>query len=110
MMTAGNRINPIEMSNHNFSFIEVRVRAAILAGAGAKDQLAFRCEVDNTPGGCIALRPIEPNLGEIKRLFVRQEFRGMDNAIALYKSLGFREIPPYYDNPVPDALYMELNL
>jgi putative acetyltransferase len=34
----------------------------------------------------------------------------MDRAIALYRSIGFREIPPYYDNPVEGALFMELAL
>src|SRR6267142_456027 len=34
----------------------------------------------------------------------------MDQAIALYRSLGFKEIEPYYDNPVKDATFMELNL
>jgi ribosomal protein S18 acetylase RimI-like enzyme len=34
----------------------------------------------------------------------------MEPAIALYRSLGFREIPPYYDNPIPNAAYFELDL
>ncbi len=34
----------------------------------------------------------------------------MDQAIVLYRSLGFHEIEPYYDNPVPGATFMELSL
>ena len=34
----------------------------------------------------------------------------MNDAIALYRSLGFTEIEPYYDNPVPGAKFMELDL
>ena len=34
----------------------------------------------------------------------------MDTAIALYRSMSFREIPAYYGNPVPNALYFELTL
>jgi GNAT superfamily N-acetyltransferase len=34
----------------------------------------------------------------------------MDNAIRLYRQLGFKEIAAYRQNPIPEALYMELEL
>jgi ribosomal protein S18 acetylase RimI-like enzyme len=94
----------------------------------------------SAPAGCGALRPIAPGIAELKRMWVSPAFRGrglgraiaeallaaaraqgyraarldtldtMREARALYAALGFREIPAYYPNPLPGALYMELPL
>lgn len=34
----------------------------------------------------------------------------MKDAVAMYRKMGFREIPPYCENPCDGALYMELDL
>jgi hypothetical protein len=34
----------------------------------------------------------------------------MNEAIGLYQSFGFKQITPYYHNPVPGAMFMELDL
>jgi putative acetyltransferase len=34
----------------------------------------------------------------------------MEKAVELYRSFGFEEIEPYYGNPTPQTLYMELKL
>jgi GNAT superfamily N-acetyltransferase len=91
--------------------------------------------------GCVALRKTDDGICEMKRLFLRDKFRGkglgrrlidgvireakqigydrmrldtlppkMNDAIALYRSYGFKQIAPYYNNPVPGAMFMELNL
>lgn len=97
--------------------------------------------VDGEPAGCVALRPLEEGIAEMKRLYVRSEFRGaglglslvervlqearergyarvrldtvpsiMPGAVALYGRLGFQAIPPYFENPVPGAVFLELRL
>lgn len=95
---------------------------------------------DGQTAGCIALRPLGPGVCEMKRLYVRPAFRShgigsvlvdriiqearqagyqhmrldtlpsMARALALYRRLGFREIAPYYENPVEGAVFLELQL
>jgi len=110
--------------------------AAATAGrpwAAAAGCIALRPRGVDSPG---VLSP-GAQICEMKRLYVRPPFRGkglgrvlcrrlieeaaalgyrrmrldtlssMGEAIALYRSLGFREIEPYYDNPLPGPLFFE---
>lgn len=94
----------------------------------------------NESAGCVALRPLEPDTCEMKRLYVRPPYRTagvgrllaerviheaaiagyrcmrldtlpiMEAALQLYRLLGFREIAPYTANPVKGAVFLELQL
>jgi putative acetyltransferase len=44
------------------------------------------------------------------RRIVLDTMSGMHAAQAMYRSLGFIEIAPYYVNPLPDISYMQLDL
>ena len=44
------------------------------------------------------------------RQMLLDTLRTMSTAIAIYRSLGFKSIPSYYDNPVPDAIFFAKTL
>lgn len=98
-------------------------------------------EYESQVAGCVALHKLADGICEMKRLYLRPQFRGkglgralagriiaearqigyqrmrldtvepvMKDAVAMYRRIGFREIAPYCQNPMPGALYMELLL
>ena len=114
---------------------------ATLPGAYAPPRGGLWLAGDATaPCGCIALRPLDGQDAELKRLYVAPAARGsglgrrltetaiaharaagyraikldtlaqMRSARALYASLGFVPCAAYYHNPLGGTLYMQLTL
>ena len=97
-------------------------------------------ESSGTPTGCAALRSLESAICELKRVYVRPNFRGtglgrrltesamqaargmgythmrldtlaeLAAAQRLYEHLGFRDIPAYYGEPMAEQRFMEAAL
>jgi GNAT superfamily N-acetyltransferase len=125
----------------DLSFQEIDAELGDLAATyGPPDGQILVGLVDGEIAGCVALRPLEEDCCEMKRLYVRPAFRSaglgrrlavavidaasrlgyarmridtlpqMGAARKLYASLGFREIEPYRFNPIPGTAFMELAL
>ena len=100
----------------------------------------FLYKEDDEYIGCIAIRKLDVDTGELKRMYIRHAYqqKGYGNlllqhalmlankynykrirldtlshmipAINLYQKNGFREIPAYYYNPEPTAVFFEKEL
>lgn len=107
---------------------------------GPPDGIVIIAYVDGRSAGCAALHMLSPDVCEMKRLYVRYEYRSlgigrklierileeasgrkysyirldtlptMEKAQLLYKSFGFYDIEPYVYNPVPGTRYLERKL
>jgi GNAT superfamily N-acetyltransferase len=131
---AGSLGFPLDFQNFDRELAE-------LPGAYAPPEGALLlARVDGAVAGCVALRFLETETCELKRLFVRPAHRGlglgrllatatlaearrvgyrrirldttpgMEAAQALYVQLGFSDIAPYTTNPVAGTRFLELDL
>lgn len=125
----------------DLSFQDFEMELMTLPGKYAPPDGALILAVVNGRGaGCVALRKINGDTCEMKRLYVRVPYRGqgigrqlvyeiieeakklnykyirldtlatMESAQKLYLSLGFCDIEPYTYNPIEGTRFMELKL
>ena len=89
----------------------VALRPATMPGAGEIKRLYLRPAARGQALGRRLAEAIIARAGEVGHArVVLDTLAGMDAARHLYASLGFRATRPYYDNPLPGTLYMELEL
>ena len=111
-----------------------------LAEVSSRYAVLLLAEQDGATAGCVGLRDLDPDTAEMKRLYVRPAYRGrgigrqlaqaaiaaargrgckcvvldslasMHAALALYRALDFREVPPYLARPTPGASCFSLSL
>ena len=107
---------------------------------GLPDGRLYLVRQGDVPVGCIALRRLDDERCEMKRLYIRPAFRGhglgerlvrriiddarnigyrcilldtlpfLTTAIALYRRLGFVDTPRYNDSLLDDTVYMRYDL
>ena len=127
--------------NIDLEFQNFKHELADLPGAyGGPRGALLLAWIDDAIAGCVAMRPLEAGICEMKRLWVRPEFRGrgvgealaraimqraaqsgyvrmrldtlpkMAAAQSIYAALGFQPIGPYYRNPDACTVYLEAQL
>jgi GNAT superfamily N-acetyltransferase len=126
----------VDLSFQGFAEEMARLPGEYLPPRG---RLLLACDA-GADAACGALRPLEADIAELKRMWVRPGFRGrglglllarrliddarvagyrrlrldtlvhMREANRLYERLGFVDIPAYRTNPLPGARYLELDL
>ena len=107
---------------------------------GAPCRVLMLAEIEDRMAGCVAVRPMDGAICELKRLYVRSAYRGtglgrrltetalqaaremgyrrirldtlpqMQAAQRLYEDLGFHDIPAHYGEPIAGQRFMEATL
>ena len=144
----------LEIQKYDYELKDLKVKYGMpqgrlyIAFADSSESAAKRITAGETTGvaaadkaaGCIGLKRIDDTACEMKRLYVRPEFRGKDigrilvqkiiddakaigysymlldtlpflkSALRIYREFGFYEIESYNDSPMSTSIYMRLDL